>query len=73
MLSLYRQVTVEAARRAVSLVGQARPLRPTLPMEIILELNRSDYCDAVASRPGIERLDARTIRKVAADGLSILP
>ena len=42
-------------------------------MEITLEYNRSDYCDAVAGRPGIERLDARTIRWVTSEPLAILP
>jgi D-amino peptidase len=63
----------EAARRAVALVGRARPLVPAKPMEIVLEFNRSDYCDEVAGRPGIERLDARTVRKVTSDPLAILP
>jgi D-amino peptidase len=63
----------EAARRAIALVGRARPMIPEKPMEIVLEYNRSDYCDEVASRPGIERLDARTIRKVTRDPLAILP
>lgn len=63
----------EAARKAMALVGQAKPFKPTLPMEIILEYNRADYCDAVAHHPGVERLDARTIRKVAYDALSLFP
>jgi D-amino peptidase len=63
----------EAARRAIALVGRARPMIAEKPMEIVLEYNRSDYCDEVASRPGIERLDARTIRKVTRDPLAILP
>ncbi|HEX2999977.1 MAG TPA: M55 family metallopeptidase [Armatimonadota bacterium] len=63
----------EAARQAISLVGKARPFKPTLPMEIHLEYNRADYCDAVAGHPGVERLDARTVRKVAADALSLFP
>jgi D-amino peptidase len=63
----------DAARRAVALVGRARPLIPSKPMEVILEYNRTDYCDAVMGRPGIERLDARTIRKVTSDPLAILP
>jgi D-aminopeptidase len=42
-------------------------------MEIVLEFNRSDYCDSVAAKPGIERLDARTIRWVTSDTLAILP
>ncbi len=63
----------EAARRAVSLVGQARPFAPLKPMEILLELNRSDYCDAVAAHPGVERLDARTVRKLTSDPLELFP
>ena len=63
----------EAARRAVGLVGKGRPLTPTKPMEIVLEFNRADFCDGVAGKPGIERLDARTIRWVTSDPLAILP
>ncbi len=63
----------EAARRAVGLVGKGRPLTPIKPMEIVLEYNRSDYCDGVAARPGLERLNARTIRWVTSDPLAILP
>jgi D-amino peptidase len=63
----------EAARRAVALVGKGRPLVPSKPMEIVLEYNRSDYCDGVAGKAGMERLDARTIRWVTSDPLAILP
>jgi D-amino peptidase len=63
----------EAARQSMALVGRAKPLRPRSPMEIKLRMNRSDYCDDLARRPGWERLDARTCRKVTSDPLSILP
>ena len=63
----------EAARRAIALVGKAKPLVPNKPMEIILEYNRADYCDGSAAKPGMERLDARTIRWVTSDPLAILP
>jgi D-amino peptidase len=63
----------EAARRAVGLIGKARAFTPSKPMEILLEFNRCDYCDEVAARPGIERLDGRTIRWVTRDPLAILP
>jgi D-amino peptidase len=63
----------EAARRAMALVGKGRPFTPIKPMEILLEFNRSDYCDGVAAKPGIERVDARTIRWVTSDPLAILP
>ncbi|HBP37369.1 MAG TPA: hypothetical protein DD640_01250 [Clostridiales bacterium] len=54
----------EAARSGMALIGQVKPFKPLLPMEIKLELYRSDYCDELASLPDVERLDARTIRKV---------
>jgi D-amino peptidase len=63
----------EAARRAVALIGQARPYTPLKPMEILLELSRADYCDDVARHPGVERLDARTVRKVTSDPLDLFP
>jgi D-amino peptidase len=63
----------EAARRALGLIGKGRPFIPIKPMEIVLEYNRADYCDGVAGRPGIERLDARTIRWLTGDPLAILP
>jgi D-amino peptidase len=62
----------QAARRAIGLVGKAKPISPTQPMEVVVEFNRSDYCDSVARREGIERLDARTVRKVTSDPLDIL-
>ena len=63
----------EAARRAMSLVGKAQPLIPSKPMEVRLELCRSDHCDRYAAKPANERLDARSIRKVTSDPLEILP
>jgi len=63
----------EAARRAIGLIGQAAPFRPILPMEIVVKFNRADYCDASARCPGMERLDARTVRKVTSDRLSFFP
>ncbi|MBM4017629.1 MAG: hypothetical protein FJ288_04745 [Planctomycetes bacterium] len=63
----------QAARRAMALVGKGRPLTPSKPMEIILRYNRSDYCDGTADKPGMERLDARTVRWVTGDPLCILP
>jgi len=57
----------EAARKALGLVGQIEPFRPILPMEVKIEYTRTDYSDAMAGRPGVERLDARTIRWVTSD------
>lgn len=55
----------DAARDSLKLVGKIKPYKPILPMEIKLELYRSDMCDALMERcRDIERLDARTVRKV---------
>ena len=67
-----RQRIREAARRAVGLAGEARPLKPLCPMEVVLQLTRTDYCDDMARKEGVERVDARTVRKVTSDQLDIL-
>jgi len=54
----------EAACEAVGRIGQIRPLTLSFPLEVKLTLYRSDFCDDVAAHPGVERLDARTVRKV---------
>lgn len=61
-----------AACRAMSLAGKAKLFKPILPMELKLELYRSDYCDELANKPGVERIDARTVRKVADSYLDFL-
>lgn len=60
-----------AACKSLALVGRARPFRPVLPMEIKLELYRSDFCDKIAGRMDVERLDARTVRRVSNNRLDI--
>lgn len=55
----------EAARESMALTGKIKPFCPLLPAEIKLEYNRADYCDSAMGRTNnIERLDARTVRKV---------
>jgi D-amino peptidase len=61
-----------AARKAISLVGKGKIYSPALPMEVTLEFCRSDYCDTAANNPGVERLDARTVRKFADNYLDLL-
>ncbi len=63
----------EAAKRAVSLIGKVKPYRVNMPMEIVLESNRADFCESRLGREGVERIDARTIRKVTNDPLGLLP
>ncbi len=62
-----------AAQRSISRIGKIRPYRPLLPMEIRVEFNRADYCDAaVEAKPYLERLDARTVRKITNSNRDIL-
>ncbi|MEM1601762.1 MAG: M55 family metallopeptidase [Candidatus Bathyarchaeia archaeon] len=53
---------VRAVQRAKS--GEFKPLILENPIEMRLELCRSDYADEYAARPGVERVDARTVRKI---------
>lgn len=56
----------EAAKRGMAKCDAIRPYKPLLPLEIRIEYNRSDYCDAVVNAwTDVERLDARTVRRVA--------
>lgn len=63
----------EAARKAIAIIKDAKPFVPTMPMEIILEFTRADYCDGTATHSGVERLDARTVRKVTSNALELFP
>ncbi|HOP10273.1 MAG TPA: M55 family metallopeptidase [Oscillospiraceae bacterium] len=53
----------EAAMKRAS-AGEFKPYKPVMPLEIILELYRSDFCDKKAKKDHVERFDARTLRKV---------
>lgn len=54
-----------AARDSLKRINGIKPYMPLLPLEIQLELCRSDMCDAIMeSCTGIERLDARSVRKI---------
>ena len=56
------QLIYQRAKESIALIGKIKPYKVTMPMEIKLELNRADYCDALAAR--YERIDARTVRRV---------
>jgi hypothetical protein len=54
----------KAACNSLKLVGIIKPYKPLMPLEIKLELYRSDMCDKrMEWDTVIERLDARTVRK----------
>ncbi|HHW09713.1 MAG TPA: M55 family metallopeptidase [Firmicutes bacterium] len=61
----------EAAFKAMALVGKARPFKPILPMEIKLELKCTEYTDGLDQKPGVERLDGRTVRKLSYNYLDL--
>ncbi len=63
----------EAAKNAISIIKDAKPFTPLKPMEIILEYTRSDYCDYTVMSRNVERIDARTVRKVTSDPLDLFP
>ncbi len=55
----------KASQESLKLVGKIRIYKPLMPLEIKLELCRSDMCDAlIQTHDNIERLDARTVRKI---------
>jgi D-amino peptidase len=54
-----------AAKTAVEKTEASKPFRPLLPMEIKFEFTRSDYCDEAVNKSGLERIGARTARKIA--------
>ncbi len=62
----------EAARKSMALVGKVKPYKVTMPMEVVLELNRADFCEG-RLKDGIERIDARTVRKITSDPLELFP
>jgi D-amino peptidase len=62
----------EAASRSIALIGRIKPIKTIMPMEVRLEYNRADYCDAAAynaaaNNSAVERLDARTLRKLVCE------
>ena len=63
----------DAAKRAMAHVGKAKPFQASLPMEVVLDLTRSDYADSAAKGQGVERINARRVRKVGATQLDLFP
>lgn len=57
-----RRAVGQAVKRR--LAGEFTPFRPTLPATVELTLQRTDTADEMAARPGTERVDGRTIRRV---------
>ncbi|MCC6443110.1 MAG: M55 family metallopeptidase [Armatimonadetes bacterium] len=66
---MIRESAARAVRRAKA--GEFSPWALEPPIEIKLELYRSDYADPFETNPAVERLDARTVRKVIQSGREI--
>jgi D-amino peptidase len=62
----------EAAARAIKSVGELQPFVVEMPAEVKLTVTRADYVDGLARRPGVERMDARTIRKTIDSALDLI-
>jgi D-amino peptidase len=56
-----RQLIEDGARRALSNRGSVAPYDPGRPCEIRAEYKRTDVPDRLRYRPGVERVDGRTI------------
>jgi len=64
---MIRQGAAEALRRA----GSLKPWRLDPPIELELTYYRSDYADQAAALPGVERVDARTVRRVVGSAMEV--
>lgn len=54
-----------AAYEGMKIISRVNPYKPLLPLEIVLELYRTDMCDSIMERcKGVERIDARSVRKM---------
>lgn len=60
----------EGAREALTRLGEFEPYKPDLPVTVEETLYYSQQADAVELIPGIERVDARTIRYQSPDALT---
>jgi len=58
-----RRVIAEATKRAIERRGDFRPFQPDLPATVQLTHYRTDQCEERAFRPGVERVDGRTIQR----------
>jgi D-amino peptidase len=61
----------EAVARSLDSITRFKPFQPELPAIVELTLCRSDMADAYAAKPGVEWLDARTVRRTVSSLLDI--
>lgn len=68
-LSIDLDMALEKIKRAscegLKKIRSIKPYKPLFPLEIVLELYRTDMCDSMVEQcSGVERIDARSIRKI---------
>jgi len=63
--SVAHEKVQEAAARALRQKDRIKPFKVKLPAEVVVEFNSTSTADNVAALPGIERVDARTVKKIA--------
>lgn len=57
-----RNLIKETAYKSVDLIDKIEPYRISLPAEITVTFQRTDYCDEAANK--YQRIDSRTVRKI---------
>jgi D-amino peptidase len=70
-LPVAHQAIRDAVARGIASIERMTPFQPELPAVVELTLYRSDYADAFAAKPGVERVDARTVRRTVHSLLDI--
>jgi D-amino peptidase len=65
------QAIRDAVSKGVASIERLAPFEPELPAVVELTLYRSDFADAFAAKPGVERVDARTVRRTVRSLLEI--
>ena len=59
-----RRLTAETVAQAVERLraGECRPFQPALPMTVTVRMSTPDRAEAVAGKPGVERIDEHTVQ-----------
>ncbi|MCG3177829.1 MAG: D-aminopeptidase [Phycisphaerae bacterium] len=68
----HEMIRADVARALRNRKGWPKPLKWKRPLVCQLTFNRSDFCDGYAGKPGIKRIDARTIEQRVGSQLDIL-
>ncbi len=67
------EIIRKATRKAITSIDTFKPYKPSLPATVQLTLYRSDMADELASRTGVNRINARTVQRQVTSLLDIFP